>query len=304
VVVAAGDWFWQGPSWGGAELWALGVLALPIVIALVVRIFTKWNPRPVIDALTGEDGRWSTSKTGFFLWTYVLWFAFLAILFHTRGVGIDNNVLKGEYFVVLGIPSAAAVAAKGIVQSSVAAGDLTKTPNPGGQETNPFAGIGQLVSNDAGRLDLIDFQYFGFNLILIGFFLFRFLADADSGFPNLPDTLLALTGVGAAAYVGNKGTQSDVGPTIRSVVPPQQRHGQPVTVSGVNLATWQNKAARVTIAGFEAPVTAVNVPETHAEVTATVPADAPVGATQVVVVAYDGRQSPGYDFTVLPDPTP
>jgi len=207
-------WFWQTPSWNWAELWALVVLL--IVSLLPMRVVNPVGGGSTTAALfvalvNGRDGRWSTSKTSSVLWTYAVWFAFISILLHTNGKGLDNAVLKQQYLVLLGIPVGAAVAAKGFVQTKVDNGVLAgKTPAP--PEKSLLKGLSQLVTNDAGAPDLLDLQYFGFNLILLAYFFTRFLGHQKFGLPELPDSLVALSGVTAAGYLGKKALERDPAP--------------------------------------------------------------------------------------------
>lgn len=216
-MVAAGHvWFWQTPSWNWAELWALLIL---LVVSLVpLEVPTKASEKSeaserktaflFVALLNGRDGRWSTSKAGAVLWTYAVWFAFLTILLHTNGEGLKDAILDQQYLVLMGMPIAAAVVAKGLTQNKVESGVLKSKP-PDGVETNLMRGVGQLVGNDEGQPDLLDFQYFGFNLLLLGYFFTRFLGHQDLGLPTLPDTLVALSGVSAAGYLGKKGLEKD-----------------------------------------------------------------------------------------------
>lgn len=290
------EFFWDKPSWGWSWVWAAVVLVLPSLVAFVVKVVSNdLRPRPVQDFLTGKDGRWSTSKTAVFLWTYAVWFAFVAFLIHEHDVPTKDQ-LHEEYFIVLGIPTAAALIAKGVVQSKVESGTLTKDVQA--PETSVVAGAGQLVSDDRGRADLLDFQYFGFNLILIGYFLVKFFETPESGLPDLPDSLLALTGVAATAYVGKKGLDKEVGPTLWEIVPRQGAAGTRVKITGVNLATAAATNVDVLFGNLEGQNTTVTVPK-HAEVQSDVPAGLQPGEVEVRVVAYDGRPSNPLSFTVV-----
>jgi hypothetical protein len=217
ALAASHMWFWQTPSWGWAEIWALVVLFLVSIIPFDLprnRRETAAQGRGtklvvlLVALLNGRDGRWSTSKASAVLWTYAVWFAFIAILLHTSGKGLEKTVLKEQYLLLLGLPVGAAVIAKGITQSKVESGKIT-TKEPDGPETSLLAGISQLIANDAGQPDLLDFQYFGFNLILLAYFFTRFLGAETVGLPELPDTLVALSGVSATGYLGKKGIQQD-----------------------------------------------------------------------------------------------
>jgi hypothetical protein len=61
-----------------------------------------------------------------------------------------------------------------------------------------------LFSNDDGNADLLDAQYFVFNLLLLAFFVVVFLGNETAGLPQLPSNLVALTGIGSAGYLAKK----------------------------------------------------------------------------------------------------
>jgi hypothetical protein len=207
VAAASHLWFWQTPSWNWAEVWAL--LILLAVWALPITIDDNGRRAPLfILLLNGTDGRWSTSKAAAVLWTNAIWLAFIAILLHTNGKGVPHEVLNQQYLLLMGLPVGAAVVAKGITQSKVDAGTLTtKSPRP--PQTNVMKGIGELVCGDDGLPDMLDFQYFGFNLVLLAYFFVQFLGNQQAGLPTLPDSLVALSGVSVASYIGKKGLQKD-----------------------------------------------------------------------------------------------
>jgi hypothetical protein len=297
LIVTSVQWFWDKPSWHWSYVWAALIVVLPSLIALGVRISPwKENPRPFVDLIAGKDGKWSTSKSGVLLWTGVIWFAFLAILFHTQGEGIESTVLNAEYLVVLGIPAATALAASGITTNKVNQGEIDKPEQEG--NGNPISGVAEIVSDDNGRTDLLDFQYFGFNLILLGFFVLQFFDNPGAGLPDLPDTLLGLSGVSAATYVGKKGLTTDVGPTVRSVVPDKAARGAAITVFGVNLATVRDHDVKVTVGGIETTRPEVVIKDTVTELRTKVPREAPLGKTKLVVIAYDGRKTAEQEFEV------
>jgi hypothetical protein len=279
-------------------------LLIPVVVAFVVRswpgrrpaVLSNANPRPFVDLINGDDGEWSTSKASVLFWTIALAFAFLAILFHTAGKGLEDAVLKAEYFVVLGIPAAAAIAAKGITLNKIENGNSDKTEEA--PNTNVLTGVGQLVSSN-GKTDLLDFQYFIFNLILLGFFLLSFFDDPGE-FPDLPDTLLALSGVAAASYVGKKGLSDDAGPVIRSIAPKKVRIGQTITIYGANFATRLEPTVQVTIDGVPAQHKRPVLRVSRAEIEADVPQGVTPGENvEVVVVAYDGRTATSTGLEIL-----
>ena len=60
------------------------------------------------------------------------------------------------------------------------------------------------MTNDEGSVDLGDFQYAAFTLLTLTFFAWAFIASPSEGLPAIPGTLLVLTGVSQAAYLGKK----------------------------------------------------------------------------------------------------
>lgn len=200
-MLASSFWFWDKPSWGEAELWALAFLVIPSLL------FRSGETRFLHGLILGEDNRWSTSKASAVLWTYALLFTFTTILLHTRGRGLDDLSLDEQYILLLGIPAGAAVAAKSVVQAKRESGQLTKTKAP--KPPNPVQGVGQLLSNDHGQPDLLDSQYLAFSILLLAYFVLQFLTAESSTLPTLPDTLVGLTGVSAVGYLAKKGVEKD-----------------------------------------------------------------------------------------------
>ena len=128
--------------------------------------------------------------------------------------------LQPEYLVLLGIPITAAIAAKALILNKVVAGTLTKTT---GTSEGVMAGLAETVSNDTGNADLLDSQYVAFNLITLIYFFSAFfsttVASPSGGLPSIPPTLLALSGVSAAAYVTKKALEKGTAPQVLGVAP-------------------------------------------------------------------------------------
>jgi hypothetical protein len=315
VLAAAQEhvWFWQTPSWNWAEIWALVVLLA--ITFFPVRVPTKRRERNggggatkwaalFASLVNGKDGRWSTSKTSTVLWTYAVWFAFLTILLHTNGKDLEHAIVKQQYLVLLGVPVATAVIAKGLTQSKVESGKVV-TKAPDGTETNVAAGVGQLVADDTGQPALLDFQYFGFNLLLLAYFLVRFLGDQAAGLPDLPDSLVALTGVSAAGYVAKKGLSDDTTtPVITSIDPPAAAPGETITIRGPNLATpTQQQDVRVHIGNVSTqPSGPISFGERYARIPAVVPSGVPEGDVSVVVINYEGATTNPHSFKINAPP--
>jgi hypothetical protein len=196
-------------GWWAAEIAAaLGLLLLTIIAWAVMDAVRPLNQRPRGGIVNGFDNRWSTSKLSVLLWTYAVLFAFIVLLIQF-GTRVFPTTLQPQYLVLLGIPGASAIAAKGITSSQLSGGSTkTSLPTP---TNKPLVGLGHIFSDDTGQVDLLDSQYFVFNFLLLVFFLTAFTGihfiTTDTSLPDLPASLLAVSGVGAAAYLGKKALQ-------------------------------------------------------------------------------------------------
>jgi hypothetical protein len=119
--------------------------------------------------LVGADNRWSTSKFQALIWTYVVVFGLLALMF-AKWMGNSNGwdaLLDMEtdawsvYLVLLGGPFAALVLAKLTTSTKADNGTINKTTAPM-STLDPVTGLGQVLGDDAGSPDLGDTQYFVF----------------------------------------------------------------------------------------------------------------------------------------------
>jgi hypothetical protein len=237
--------------------------------------------RGVKALVIGADGRASTSKLQVLMWTLAVLYAFTFLLLWGRSVGCDQDVtgtrkaaceqardvrglfgeileepLETEYYALLGLPTAAAVAAKALTVNKVAKGEVVK-PRAARTAKGFGKGLAEVVSSDNGRTDLIDFQYFAFNLLALSYFILQFVAAPANGLPEIPPTLLALTGVAVAAYTGKKALESDA-PTITTVLPRRIPLGDEtsLTVMGAGFGETEGDAGRLAIDGVEVPVDA------------------------------------------------
>ncbi len=251
--------------------------------------------------ILGQDQRTSTSKTFILMWTLLVGWALVALLIagelvHQHGCVKPHHLeaaatackkakddvgvlqvgwlkflhagLSGSYLVLLGVPAAAGVAAKGITQSHVNnAGFKTTKPKAGFQ---PFARLAEVFSADDGTTDIGDFQYMIFNLVTAAYFVAQFLKPNASGLPTIPDTLLGLTSVSAGLYVGKKAvTRSQ--PKVTGVFPQPVHANEPFTIIGVGLTEESTAPTdtppRVTVEGLPA----LNVHEVEGNITAVLP---------------------------------
>ena len=281
--------------------------------------------------ILGEDNRTSTSKTFIFMWTLLVGWALISMLIAGDIIKIHScaeppmtitmclvqkdevgllqigwkhfvsGSLPGSYLVLLGIPAAAGVAAKAITQSKTDTGTLIKTTASGKQSV--ASRVAQIFSADDQTTDLGDFQYMIFNLVTAVYFVTQFVQPSTQGLPPIPDTLLGLTSVSAALYVGKKAA-TRTQPTITGVFPSNLRVGAQAVITGSGLtadpaaAPPAGAAARVTFNGIESP--AVQSDPVAGSLKATVPPDAvpasgpdSISGTVQVRSAY-GAVTPGY----------
>jgi hypothetical protein len=265
--------------------------------------------------LIGADNRWSTSKLQALMWTYAVLFGLLSLvlaLAYGDSSGFDAQKASGlqeEYFVLLGGPFAAAVLAKYITTSKSDSGDADKTAEAT-STLDPATGIGQVVSDDSGRGDLGDTQYFAFNLVALLYFFVAFCPHLGGGLPDLPSLLVGLTGLSAATYVAKKAVVSAT-PTVTSVVPSRGKAGDPVELWGSYLVlpppTGQKKPLlpRVTIAGVLAAVSVVRDGSgsvDHLKIVVPTGIDVSAGDVETTLCVYTAVGTPagsGVAFTVL-----
>jgi hypothetical protein len=154
-------------------------------------------------SLRGEDGRRSTSKLTAFVWVVAV---AAAAAFLLSKVALQSDVtlkstglqdLNEQYLVLMGAPLFGLMASKGIVQAKVRTGSLQKPPPAVAGYTE-----GGFALDDKGNVDLLDLQYLLFNAVLLAYFALMVLVRTM--IPDLPPTLVGLSGVAAAAYVAGK----------------------------------------------------------------------------------------------------
>jgi hypothetical protein len=312
------------------------VLGLLAIVEVVARVGAHKSFLATV--ILGQDNRTSTSKTFIFMWTLLVGWALTSLLIAGEIINTHSCVkvkmavkacmaqkdqvgllqigwhnflaagLSGSYLVLLGVPAAAGVAAKAITQSKADAGTLVKTTASGKQSA--ASRVAQIFSADDQTTDIGDFQYVIFNLITAVYFVTEFVKPSIQGLPAIPNTLLGLTSVSAALYVGKKAaTRSQ--PKITGVFPSILRAGETATIIGNSLTDdpTQPRPAKgiskpqVTIDGIPVPAGDVRTDQTVADrLTFKVPAglvsagaQTPVSGTIQVMNAY-GYITPGYSM--------
>jgi len=219
-----------------AALFVFGGFALILVLARALVGFRPPDDAPAAvrrrrglgGLVIGKDGRASTSKVQAVLWTFAVFFAIGFLLVWGRSTGCDGTTprqgacreavegqvaldrfvdhgIQAQYFVLMGFPIGVAIAAKAITQAQVDDHPGSKPDISAADKTGIRQGLREVAGNDDGEFDLLDFQYFAFNLLALTFFYVQFLTHPGGGLPDLPATLIALSGVAAAGYTSKKG---------------------------------------------------------------------------------------------------
>jgi hypothetical protein len=274
-------------SLAAVALVAAGVVLLFLV--LLEFVARAVHARFFSTVILGADGRTSTSKTFILMWTLLVAWALITLLIageiiskhacvpatyfaeaaqRCKAAGDEVGLLQvgwlnflqsglsGSYLILLGVPAAAGVAAKGITQSQVdGSGFKRSKPKPAGKSA-PFKRISEIFSADDGTTDIGDFQYLVFNLVTAAYFVAQFLKPDGSGLPTIPGTLLGLTSVSAGLYVGKKAVSRSQ-PVVSGVFPLPLHDGQTFTIVGTNLAKDPEAPSpdpQITIDGMSATI--------------------------------------------------
>ncbi len=209
-----------------------------VLLWLVYRTLSgTWNPLRVV---YGADGRPSTSKLQFWLWTIVVLFSYVA-LYAARVKGgsfIAINEIPPNVLVALGLSVVTATAAKGITVSFLQNGSLVKPP-----ATPATSGASQVVMDDDGSPDLSKIQMLAWTIIAVGVYLIMVNHAIKHGpYDKLPDidaALMVLMGLGQGAYLGTKLVTTDV-PRITAVSSQRTATATVVTIQGDTFGQSQN----------------------------------------------------------------
>ncbi len=218
---------------------------------------------------TGADGRWSTSKMQILLWTYAVLFALLAIFVAMQldadfelvlsdgkvGKTFGDLEFYEQYLILLGGYFAASVLAKGIKTTQANEGNVSP---PVEEKPNAVEGIKNLVSDDAGKGDVGDTQFFLFNILALTVFFVSFIPHLEKGLPELPTFLTGLTSLSALAYVGKKAVESSK-PKIVAIVPSKVRPKRSVRIEGSYLASSLKSSPSVMVDGVDVDPSKVEV---------------------------------------------
>jgi hypothetical protein len=269
------------------------------------RIVTgKWDISLIYE---GEDGRPSTSKLQWFLWTVVIIFAYVAV-YAARGMLEPITEIPRNVLLAMGFSVTTMAVSKGITTSFIANGRLFKTNAPSGGSPRG------IFLDDHGFPDLSKIQMMAWTFIAIGVYLVnlsRILnAHPIEKLPDIDSALMVLMGLGQGAYLGKKLTTDDQarlsGLSIASGAP-----GTMVKISGLSLGEQQN-GSFITSDGTPFPVVIRPTDWTDSLVTFEIPKCQPSGAPwpdggQKIMLGLivGGKASTNQlPFNVIPTPKP
>jgi hypothetical protein len=212
-----------------ALAYGLGLLA--VVLFLAVATLAPKSRRTTLGIIVGEDGRLSSSKFQFFLWTSVVIFSyvvlFVAGVHNTRhrtasscpAITKDELTTRyafpatlswcpigdipGNVLLAMGFSLITLATAKGVTSAYVNSGRIAKPPNPGKPS------LADLVTQDgSGIPDLSKVQMLVWTLIASATYLYGVVSAvptfAGAPFPDISGTLMVLMGLGQGAYLGTK----------------------------------------------------------------------------------------------------
>lgn len=207
--------------------------AAVLLLMVLMRVVSKsdtWNP---LRLARGEDGKTSTSKLQFVLWTGVIAFSYVVIFTARLDVpdlqpldGMPQNVL-----IAMGLSVVTAAGAKGITVSYLNSGRLVQTESekPGGA-----------VVDDKGDPDLVKIQMLLWTVIALVAYLFdtvdQVQSDKLDALPDIDAALMVLMGLGQGAYLGNKLVTTTT-PFLTDVDPKQAAPNAVVTLTGTNVGS-------------------------------------------------------------------
>lgn len=224
-----------------------GALALGFIWFTYVAATGHWG---IWNSVRGEDGRASTSRFQVSLWTAVVVFSWVAIAIKgfdpTHLPQIPQNML-----IALGISVGTGAAAAAVTSSNVATGKEVKVPAS-------EQGMAPLFQSDTGLPDIGKIQLISWTFIAVAVYLGAvslYLADSskfvdaagDRMLPDIDPGLMALTGLGSAAYLGKK-LVTTAGTYIGTISTNRAFVGEQITLTGRNFGSTQD-GGRVVIDG-------------------------------------------------------
>jgi IPT/TIG domain len=222
----------------------LGAIA---ILVLMVDGFLKKIVKVYGGLFVGQDNRYSNSKFQMVFWTFLVIFSYITLfserlLSNSDAISFSSLINIPESLgILMGISAGSFLGAKTITFSKVQSGSIAKTRG----EKN----IVDLVTDDNRVIDWGDTQMFAWTLVAIGVYIVNFYKmlgyldpSPEVSLPDVDSTLLVLTGVSQAAYIGKKLVASDVKPTITSIDPNTgAKVGDKIVINGTSFGNTPGK---------------------------------------------------------------
>lgn len=240
-------------------IYGTGTLVLIVLWILYGVLGGSWNPWKLVE---GSDGRASTSKLQWFLWTVVVIFSYSAFYASRawRGTFSSVNGIPQNLLIAMGLSITTMAAAKGITVSYLANGRIVKPAAGSNGPMQKAIGPGAIFQDDDGCPDLSKIQMMAWTFIAIGIYLISIwnaidsalisekqASDLLSSLPDIDATLMVLMGLGQGAYLGKKLTTTTVS-RLTGLSLGSGKPGIAVTIAGMSFGDCQNGSV-ITIDG-------------------------------------------------------
>lgn len=298
LAAAAGLLVWAETSRGATPPGAIHYGLLSLFLLYMISVWVTGRVGPLQSAM-GADGRLSTSKFQFLVWTAVVVFSY-AWLYAARAQTGNTDVIGNipqNVLIAMGISIATAAGAKAITSSYILSGRINKPAPAEG------ASASDLVANDNDAPDLTKIQMLVWTFVAATVYLVRVAGQVDAFtgcaaascvFPDIDASLMVLMGLGQGAYLGNKLVTVDT-PRITGSSPAGGGWGAPVTLAGESFGATPQW---VTINGVQVPVDSAQWKER--EIVVAIPRKRPTDGgewrfheTVQLGVVVNGRQGVG-----------
>jgi hypothetical protein len=214
----------------------VGILALVIIWLLYWAFCKDINP---LHLVIGADGKASSSKFQFLLWTCMVIFAYVAIYYvkATNGDYGPFSEMPSNLLILMGISAGSMVASKVITSSQITQGTTQKDPvTTVGNKKSKFL-FKYLVCDDDGYPALNQVQMIAWTFISLGIYLALVIEQVNSGseyhLPNVDESLMVLMGISQAAYLGKK-LSSTTNPNLQNLNTGTAKVGDEIILRGQN----------------------------------------------------------------------
>jgi hypothetical protein len=230
-----------------------GILTLLVIWLFYGLCSQKWNPLRLV---IGEDGRASSSKFQFFLWTCMIIFGYVAI-YSVKAMNGDSSAfskIPPNLLILMGVSTVSVVGAKAITGVQATQGTVKTTQKPDSSKSdngkkklpvekrNSSFNFIYLVCDDDGTPALDKIQMIAWTFISLIIYLILIIQQVNSKgpyqLPNVDDTLLILMGISQGAYLGKKLTNSTT-PSLLKLDRNTAQVGEEVTLTGQNFGDGQ-----------------------------------------------------------------